>query len=170
MLAQSLRVDSRWKRIAAACFAVVVAATGYGNAAPEPKPAEPARVVPAKPALEKPAPAKPAPAAEVTATTHVTPPPPPPPVSADALALQYQRVGHELADLLAKRGVGHALDQCVDLDHEFRTIKIIEALATPESRIAAAATLTELHDRIVRWRGIQIARECMDNPLAKVCQ
>lgn len=160
--------------------------SGYAYAAPDAKPpvqaapvtpAKPAQVntTPAKPAAEKPAtaPAKTAqPAA--TETTPATPTPtvkapPPAPVSAEALALQYQRVGHELAELLAKRGAGHALDQCNDLDADFHTIKINEALATPESRILAAAALTSLHERIQRWQGIQIARECLNNPLAPQC-
>jgi hypothetical protein len=162
MLPQSLRTVSLY-------LAVVTGATGYALAAPAAKaPAQPAPA-PVKPAQVKTTPD--APAAAKSDAPAVTPKPAPPaPVSADALALQYQRVGHELVELLAKRGPGHALDQCNDLDTEFHTIKINEALATPESRITAAATLTVLHERIVRWQGIQMARACLDNPLAPQCQ
>ncbi len=197
MLGPSVSVDRRWKRIAAACFAAMVAAAGYGNAAPGGKPAvQVAAATPARPATAKPTPAKPAPApvaAKPTATKPAAPAAdpaakpdeaepvgeakaapapllPPAPVSADALVLQYQRVGHELADLQAKRGLGHALDPSADLADTFHAIKLTAALATPDSRINAAAALTELHERIQRWRGVQISRECQDNPLAKDCQ
>lgn len=167
---QSLRTVSLY-------LAVVAGASGYAVAAPTAKaPVQSAPAAPAKPAQVKAAPEKPATVAKSDPPPRAEPDapaakaPPPAPVSEEALALQYQRVGHELAELLAKRGAGHALDQCLDLDAQFRTIKIGEALATPESRIAAAATLTELHDRILRWQGIQLARECLDNPLAKQCQ
>jgi hypothetical protein len=98
----------------------------------------------------------------------MSPRPPVPPTSptADAVTTQYQRVGHELADLEAKRGADH----CADLADSFHEIHLADALATAEGRGDATAALTELHDRIVRWRGVQISADCLANPLAQDCQ
>lgn len=83
-----------------------------------------------------------------------------------ALMVQYQRIGRELMLLQSFRGT----DCTLDLWPQFRAIKLEDAVVTPESRIATAATLTELQGRIERKRGITIRPECLTNPLADGCQ
>ncbi|HEY5950619.1 MAG TPA: hypothetical protein VIV40_34240 [Kofleriaceae bacterium] len=97
------------------------------------------------------------------------------PVSATALMTQYQRVGRDLMLLrnerLAEVGVPteDVKVSCAELHATFRTIKLEDAVKTPESRLAAAALLTELHDKIERLRRVALTPECLNNPLAKDC-
>jgi len=92
-------------------------------------------------------------------------PPPPKPVSADELAIQYQRVGHALLELENHRGI----ELCADLMEEFRSIKLSTALQTPETRIAASAQLTQIALRIERLHGVDVSKACQNSPLAKEC-
>jgi hypothetical protein len=83
-----------------------------------------------------------------------------------AVMVAYQRVGHDLLALLDQRGKF----DCGDLEPRFRAIKLADAVTTPASRTAAAATLAELAAQIERWRGIHVDQACLDNPLAPGCQ
>ena len=83
-----------------------------------------------------------------------------------AVMIAYQRVGHDLLALQDQRGVF----DCGDLMPRFRAIKLADALATPVSRTATAATLTDLAAQIERLRGIHVEQACLDNPLAAGCQ
>ncbi|HTL32911.1 MAG TPA: hypothetical protein VL326_07295 [Kofleriaceae bacterium] len=83
-----------------------------------------------------------------------------------AVMIAYQRVGHDLLALQDQRGVF----DCGDLMPRFRAIKLADALATPASRTATVATLTDLAAQIERLRGIHVEQACLDNPLAAGCQ
>jgi hypothetical protein len=85
--------------------------------------------------------------------------------TAISVIVDYQRVGHDLLDLQAQRG----LFDCGDLASRFRAIKLDTALATPASRAAAATTLAEIATKIVRLRGVQVEEACLHNPLAAGC-
>ena len=89
----------------------------------------------------------------------------PKPPTAVSIIVDYQRVGHDLLDLQAQRGVF----DCGDLMPRFRAIKLDTALATPSLRLATAATLAEIATKIVRLRGIQLDEACLHNPLAPGC-
>ena len=141
--------------------------------APKPAPAPAAPPAPAPKAPPAPAPA-PAPKADdpaaPAATDEATPPPAPAPlplkpVSVEELIVQYQRVGHELAELENRRG----LELCATLRDEFRAIKISVAIQTAEARAQTGSQLTQMSLRIVRLHGIEITKACMNNPLAKEC-
>lgn len=85
--------------------------------------------------------------------------------TANAVMTHYQRVGREIMQLQNFRGTECTLE----LWKTFRAIKLEEATATKESRIATAATLQELQTRIARKKGITVKQECLDNPLAGDC-
>ena len=142
--------------------AVVTAPAPIAAPVPAPAPAPVAAPVPvAAPApVVKPV-AKPAPAPVDKAEA----PAPIKPSTGDALAMQYQRIGHELATLEDKRG----LELCADIRESFRAIKIDDALKTAESRAEAAATLDEIHAKLERRHGIDVSKACLNNPLAKEC-
>lgn len=101
--------------------------------------------------------------------------PKPLPIPANALLMQYQRVGRDLLLLnnerRAREGAENidAKESCNELQTTFRSIKVEDAVKTPESRAAAAAVLAELHAKIVRLRGVELSQECLKNPLAKDC-
>lgn len=96
-------------------------------------------------------------------------------IPASALLVQYQRVGRELLLLANERRAQIGVEKedaklsCADLQATFRGIKLDDAVKTPEARAAAAAALHELHDKIVRLRGVALSQECLSNPLAKEC-
>jgi len=96
-------------------------------------------------------------------------------IPANALLMQYQRVGRDLLLLNNERRAqsgfetADAKESCAELQMTFRSIKLEEALKTPESRAATASMLAELHARIVRLRGVELSQECLNNPLAKDC-
>lgn len=120
---------------------------------PAPKPvAAPVAKKPAAPAKLK---------AEVV-VKEATPPAP----TAQALMTHYQRVGRDIMQLQNFRGTECTLE----LWKTFRTIKIEEATATAQARIATAATLQDIQVKIDRKRGITIRQECLNNPLAPECQ
>ena len=89
---------------------------------------------------------------------------------------QYQRVGRALLLLANERreqNGAETLDakaSCAELQATFRSIKIDDAVATPESRVETTAVLDELQGKIDRLRGIAVTQDCLDNPLAKDCQ
>lgn len=83
----------------------------------------------------------------------------------NAVMTTYQRIGRDIIQLQKFRGTECTLE----LWKTFRTIKLDEATATAESRIATAATLHQLQQKISRKRGITISQECLDNPLAGEC-
>ena len=95
-------------------------------------------------------------------------------ISATMLLQQYQRVGRELL-LLANEhrdelGIEDTKASCIELRNTFRSIKIDDAVATVESRVATAALLDELREKIERVRGVAVSQECLNNPLAAGCQ
>jgi hypothetical protein len=121
------------------------------NAAPRRAPAAQTRTT-------KPVPKK------LAATPRAEPTPPAP--SANAVMTSYQRVGRDIMQLQNLRGTECTLE----LWKTFRTIKLDDATATKESRIATAATLHGLQVSIERRKGITIRHECLNNPLAEECQ
>lgn len=138
---------------------------------------------PTKAARAKAPPARPMPAPAVRALVpsarRGNPSKPKPPadagIAANVLLVQYQRVGRELMlvsnERAAKTGVESqdAKLSCAELQALFRSINPNDAVATPESRAETAALLSEIHAKIVRLRGIEVTRACLDNPLAKDC-
>jgi hypothetical protein len=101
--------------------------------------------------------------------------PKPLPIPANALLTQYQRVGRDLLLLSNERRAQIGVEtedaklSCAELQATFRSIKIDEAVKTPESRVIAAAVLADLHAKIERLRGVELSQECLNNPLAKEC-
>lgn len=85
--------------------------------------------------------------------------------TANAVLVHYQRIGRDLFRLQQLRGTECTLD----LWPRFRAIKLDQDTATPEARVAMAATLTDIQHKIERKRGIIIRQECFDNPLAADC-
>lgn len=179
------------RRIGLVVMAVVLATTSVAGAqsrrAVANQPAKAARVKPpaSKPTVPAPRPVKqPIAKAALPAKAIVAPSdadestidnPKPLPIPANALMMQYQRVGRDLLLLNKERAAQEGADKidakvsCSEMQTTFRSIKLEEALATPESRAAAAAVLAELHAKIVRMRGIELSQECLNNPLAKDC-
>jgi hypothetical protein len=88
------------------------------------------------------------------------------PKEASAVVMQYQRIGHDLMALQNRRGA----DLTEDLWSTYRAIHLDESLATADGRAAVAETLSELHDKIERRQGVQISKDCLDNPLGKGCE
>lgn len=161
--------------------AVVVALlVGGGMASAEPRKAQ-ARKAPsaAKVAAVKRSPVKAAPIKAEPAVSVGVPPeammqadalvakidPRMPAPSANAVMTHYQRVGREIIQLQNFRGTECTLE----LWKTFRAIKLEDATATKEARIATAATLQELQTKIARKKGITVKQECLDNPLAGDC-
>lgn len=99
----------------------------------------------------------------------------PQPILTPTLLTQYQRVGRELILLSNDRGAqigvetADAKTACAELQATFRSIKINDAIATAQSRAETAELLGELHEKIVRLRGVSVTQDCLDNPLAKDC-
>jgi hypothetical protein len=97
------------------------------------------------------------------------------PIPATALLTQYQRVGRDLLLLSNERRAQIGVEteaaklSCAELQATFRSIKIDEAVKTPEARVVAAAVLAELHLKIERLRGVALSQDCLNNPLAKEC-
>jgi hypothetical protein len=87
------------------------------------------------------------------------------PAEASPVLVQYQRVGHELAALQAHRGT----ELTDDLWTTYRAIHI-DDLSTALGRTVVTDMLTELQDRIERRQGVQLTKECLDNPLAADCR
>jgi len=129
-----------------------------GSASAQPRRLASSQAPAPKPVATTPAKAKPAakPAKEAT----------PPAPSAQTVMTHYQRVGRDIMQLQNFRGTECTLE----LWKTFRTIKLDDATATAEARIATAATLQDLQVKIDRKRGITIRQECLDNPLAAECQ
>ncbi len=96
-------------------------------------------------------------------------------IPASALLVQYQRVGRELLLVTNERRAQIGVEtedaklSCAELQATFRSIKIDDAVKTPESRAAAAAVLQELHGKIERLRGVALSQDCLNNPLANEC-
>jgi hypothetical protein len=92
-----------------------------------------------------------------------------------ALLTEYQRVGRDLMLLANDRNLKIGVEttdaklSCAELQATFRSIKITEATATPESRAETADLLRELRTKIERLRGVALTQECLHNPLAKDC-
>jgi len=112
-----------------------------------------------------PARTSPKPAAKKLSTAVKAQATPPAPTSS-AVMITYQRIGRDIIQLQNFRGTECTLE----LWKTFRSIKLDDATATSESRIATAATLQELQVRIERNKGITIRQECLNNPLAPECQ
>jgi hypothetical protein len=85
--------------------------------------------------------------------------------TAVSVIVEYQRVGRDLLQLQDQRGA----NECGDLMPRFKAIKLEQAVATTASRIATAATLSEIAAKIERLRGVTVQRPCLDNPLAEGC-
>jgi hypothetical protein len=158
--------------------AVLMTATGAGagNRAAINQPANAARAKTAKPsrsAKSKIKPVKAAVADDVESDERE--PVKPLPIPANALLMQYQRVGRDLLLLSNERRAQIGVEteaaklSCEELRATFRSININEAVKTAESRVVAAATLAELHGKIERLRGVALSQDCLNNPLAKEC-
>jgi hypothetical protein len=104
------------------------------------------------------APKRPAPVARAATKKPAVP-------ATTALMVDYQRVGRDIMQLQNLRGS----DCTAELYRLFRTIKIDDAVATPEARVAMAATLQELQSKLQRQKGVTVSQECLDNPLAPGC-
>jgi hypothetical protein len=87
------------------------------------------------------------------------------PASVEEVVMQYQRVGHELAELENRRG----LELCATLRDEFRAIKLSVVIQTAEARAQTASQLTQMSTRIERLHGVEISKACQNNPLAPEC-
>ena len=98
-------------------------------------------------------------------TPAIAGPKPPKAPTAVSVTVEYQRVGRALLALQDQRGKF----DCDDLVPRFRAIKLEQAVATPTSRVAAAAALAEIATKIERLRGIKIEAACLENPLAAGC-
>ena len=148
---------------------------------------QPAKAARVKPPVAKPAPApvprtikplvapvkvaEPAPAAKAPGKTIVKLDPP----SASALMQQYQHVGHDLVLLRSERDAKIGVEladtkaSCAEVHAEFRTIKLDDAVKTPQSRLETKLFLDQLQRKIDRLRGVALSTDCMNNPLAKDC-
>jgi len=82
------------------------------------------------------------------------------------LLTQYQRVGHDLIELRNERGAA----AISDMWQQFNSLQIHHALASAHTRAAAAATLTDLRNRIERNKGVRVPETCLQNPLATGCR
>jgi hypothetical protein len=171
-----------------AAVLMTASAAGAGpNRAAANQAAKSARAKPAKPARSAKPTAKVKPAvkaivaddaADVDESIEAPPiaaPVKPLPIPATALLTQYQRVGRDLLLLSNERRAQIGVEteaaklSCAELQATFRSIKIDDAVKTPESRAAAAAVLAELHGKIERLRGVALTQECLNNPLAAEC-
>jgi outer membrane murein-binding lipoprotein Lpp len=161
--------------------AVLMTATGAGagNRAAIDQPAKAARAKTAKPSrsAKKLKPVKAALPDDVESDEPAAKldPVKPLPIPANALLMQYQRVGRDLLLLSNERRAQIGVEteaaklSCEELRATFRSININDAVKTPESRVVAAATLAELHAKIERLRGVALSQDCLNNPLAKEC-
>jgi hypothetical protein len=166
--------------VAAIVMSASAASAGPSRAAAN-QPTKSARAKPAKPARSAKPTANTKPAIKAFAADaeeadeSVASPAPIKPVAANALLVQYQRVGRDLLLLANERRaqigveVAAAKLSCAELQATFRAIKIDDAVKTPQSRVATAAVLAELHTKIERLRGVALSQECLNNPLAKEC-
>lgn len=97
------------------------------------------------------------------------------PPSASALMQQYQHVGHDLVLLRSERDAKIGVEladtkaSCAEVHAEFRTIKLDDAVKTPQSRLETKLFLDQLQRKIDRLRGVALTTDCMNNPLAKDC-
>lgn len=141
---------------------------------------QPAKAARSKPPLAKPA-ATPAPrtikplVAPIATKSALKSPAKVEAPTASAVMQQYQHVGHDLVLLRSERNakLDAAIDvtkeSCAELHSEFRTIKIEDAVKTPQARAETAALLKDLQKKVDRLRGVAVTTDCMNNPLAKDC-
>jgi hypothetical protein len=151
---------------AAAAAAVPVPVTA---AVPVPVPVPVPAPLPVPVAAPAPAPVRVAAPVRAAQTGPVTRPEqiePALPKDASAVAMQYQRIGHDLMALQNQRGA----DPTDDLWSTYRAIRLDESLATADGRAAVAETLNDLRDKIDRRQGVQISKDCLENPLGKDCE
>jgi len=175
------------RRIGILVVAAVLGTAGVvsADAGKAPAASQPAKAARVKPPVAKPAPAplprtikplavpvKPAavvPAAPAKAIVKLDPP------SASALMQQYQHVGHDLVLLRSERDAKIGVEladtkaSCAEVHAEFRTIKLDDAVKTPQSRLETKLFLDQLQKKIDRLRGVALTTDCMNNPLAKDC-